>query len=596
MKENELKRLLQTLHDNLNILEEREAKFGGNAPLELLNQLEDHRTAISLVEARLKGDLSDDQLEAQLAPLALGLDRGGDVVFGDKVIGGKNYIHIGALVVPVVPVILVGLGLLGLLGFISYRTLNPAPLPTPTIVQGPVQMDGLFNVAVAEFGQVDSSGQVQSSTDGQQLSRRIYEALRLEFDSLPVDLRQEFQPVVWHDSLPPEAKGVTIGIIPGDTPEARTEAASALARQLNANVIIYGNLVFNQDSAGFVPEFYVASLHGEADEIVGRHQLGAPISIQLPLNLDQQAGLSLNKKLVSRTRALSRFTLGLMYDLGGFSQDAFQVFQESLEQLDWDESSGQEIFAYFLGRSALFLNRDEQAEAAFEQARAANPAYARPYVGLGSVYYKQAQCRLLDAAGLGEQDDPAYDQACQRPDGSYIAPCEANGPDCLALAQETAERATASYQQAIDQADAAVEPQTRLIAQLGLGSAYRLQGEVTIYRGQDEQAAALFDQAVQTILPTLEPMEDAGQHRYLAQAYLYLGTAYAQQARISQDHGDTAGSISLHKKAREAYGHCAAQKEASPFDEILTQKIVAAGCIPYDRVSQEALAVLEGEP
>ncbi len=585
MNATELKRLLQTLHGNLNILHEREAKFGGNAPLELLNQIQDHRTAIAAVEARLRNDLSDEELEQQLAPLNLSLDRGGTVI------GGKNVIQIGALTVPVIPMVVAAVGLLGLLAFVTYRAVVPARLPIATPVQGPMQMTGLFNVAVAEFGQVDATGQVQPSADGRQLSRRIYEALQLEFDSLPVDLRQEFQPLLWHDTLPPENKGITIGIIPGASAEARTTAAAKLAQEINANVIIYGNLVLNQDTASFVPEFHVASLHGEADEIVGRHQLGAPISLQLPLNLDQQAGLSLNKKLVSRTRALSRFTLGLMYDLGGFSQDARQVFQQALQELDWDSSGGREVFYYFLGRSALFLNNDQEAQAAFEQAQASNPAYARPYVGLGSVSFKQAQCRLLDAAG----NDAAYNEVCQRKDGTYIAPCQAGGSDCLDQVRQETEQAIANYQQAMDQAEAAVEPQTGLIAQLGLGSAYRLQAETYAYLGQDDQAADLFDRAIQTILPALEPMKTAGQHRYLAQAYLYLGTAYAQQARIRQDHGDAAGSIDLYRQAREAYANCAAQKEASPYDEILTQKIIAAACAPYDQVSLEALAVLEGE-
>lgn len=584
MNATELKRLLQTLQGNLNILQEREAKFGGNAPLELLNQIQDHRTAIAVVEARLRDDLSDEELERQLAPLNLSLDRGGTVI------SGKNVIQIGALTIPVIPMVVAAVGLIGLLAFVSYRIVVPAPVPTATPVQGPVQMAGLFNVAVAQFGQVDAAGQVQPSVDGRQLSRRIYEALRLEFDNLPVDLRQEFQPLLWHDTLPPEDKGVTIGIIPGASTEARTTSAAKLAQEINANVIIYGNLVLNQNTASFVPEFYVASLHGEADEIVGRHQLGAPISLQLPLNLDQQAGLSLNKKLVSRTRALSRFTLGLMYDLGGFSQDARQVFQLALQELDWDSTGGREVFYYFLGRSALFLNDDQEAQTAFEQAQASNPGYARPFVGLGSVSFKRAQCQLLDAA----ESDQAYNEVCRRKDGSYIAPCQGSGADCLGQVRQETEQAIANYQQAMDQAEAAVEPQTGLIAQLGLGSAYRLQAETYAYLGRDDQAGTLFDRAIQTILPTLGPMNAAGQHRYLAQAYLYLGTAYAQQARIRQDRGDVSGSIDLYRQAREAYANCAAQKEASPYDEILTQKIIAAACAPYDRVSQEALAVLEG--
>lgn len=44
----DLQEQLVTLHKNLNNLREREAKYGGNAPLELTNQIDDHLTAIDL--------------------------------------------------------------------------------------------------------------------------------------------------------------------------------------------------------------------------------------------------------------------------------------------------------------------------------------------------------------------------------------------------------------------------------------------------------------------------------------------------------------------------------------------------------------------
>ena len=41
------KAALAKLNQNLNILQEWAAKYGGNAPLKLLNQLDDHRQAIT---------------------------------------------------------------------------------------------------------------------------------------------------------------------------------------------------------------------------------------------------------------------------------------------------------------------------------------------------------------------------------------------------------------------------------------------------------------------------------------------------------------------------------------------------------------------
>jgi hypothetical protein len=52
------KAVLTKLHQNLNILREREARYGGNAPLELVNQIDDHEKAIALTEQAVVGELS----------------------------------------------------------------------------------------------------------------------------------------------------------------------------------------------------------------------------------------------------------------------------------------------------------------------------------------------------------------------------------------------------------------------------------------------------------------------------------------------------------------------------------------------------------
>jgi WD40 repeat protein len=79
----ELKSQLITLNKNLSILQERQAKYGGNAPLELVNQLDDHRTAIDLVQQALAGELTQAELEEQLAPLNLALGPGPQISMGD---------------------------------------------------------------------------------------------------------------------------------------------------------------------------------------------------------------------------------------------------------------------------------------------------------------------------------------------------------------------------------------------------------------------------------------------------------------------------------------------------------------------------------
>jgi tetratricopeptide (TPR) repeat protein len=87
----DLKKLLENLHKNLQILKEREAKCGGDAPLSLLNQIEDYQTAITLTENALEGNISVDDLIEGLKPLHLDIDGGGTqiTIEGDKIEGDR---------------------------------------------------------------------------------------------------------------------------------------------------------------------------------------------------------------------------------------------------------------------------------------------------------------------------------------------------------------------------------------------------------------------------------------------------------------------------------------------------------------------------
>jgi hypothetical protein len=60
---------LLKLTDNLNLLREREARYGGNAPLELVNQIADHQEAIALTEQAIQGELSEAAWREALEPL-----------------------------------------------------------------------------------------------------------------------------------------------------------------------------------------------------------------------------------------------------------------------------------------------------------------------------------------------------------------------------------------------------------------------------------------------------------------------------------------------------------------------------------------------
>jgi tetratricopeptide (TPR) repeat protein len=574
MNETELKGLLQTLHRQLNILKEREAKFGGDAPLRLLNQIEDHQTALKLVEARLRDDISADELEESLAPLNLSLDRRGDT----EIVSGRNIIKIGTLVIPTVPLVALLVVVVGVLAFLGWNFIGPA------------KMEGRFNVAVAEFGQIDEGQNVQRSQVGGLFSKWVFDDLQAENEAYPASSRVE----MWHDSLPLTQKRTTIGIVPGATPDKRANAANELAQKINADVVLYGHLALDKNPADFLLEFYVSPrLRPEAGTTIGRYQLGDPIRV--PRNFDPEDALSRETvagPLATRSNALFWLLLGLREELLGRSEQALKIFRQAEEQLaSLEDEDGKDVLYFFIGQSELFLNNDVEAQQALEKALAINPQFARARTALGSVYFKRAQCRLFDMAN---QKTESASLVCQRKDESWIAGCELSPDQCQGLVEEDIEQTIDYYQQGLDLAEKYESQLAIHVARLAVSGGYILAGQIYARSGDDDEASRHFESAIAELQAILEPLAQAEQYRFLGQAYQALGTAYAQQAVTLQNQGDLKGSIGLFEKAQAAFGLCIEQAENAPYaDEILVGQVVA-GCKSYYKVAEEALLNLEG--
>ncbi len=575
MDKSELKQLLAQLQRQLNILREREAKFGGETPLALLNQLEDHVTAVAWVERCLAGEISAETLREKLEPLLLDLDRGGtEIVAGDK-----SVIKIGTLVVPTVPLLALLLVVVAALAFLAFNFL------------GPRKMSGRFNVVVADFGQLGPNGAVERSDTGRQLSTWVFQELQTQNESYPEGNGIQ----IWHDSLPLTEKLASIGLISGATPAERAGTAAALAKKIGADVLIYGHME-TAERPLFTLEFYVSSrLRGETDTTIGRYRLGQPLPV--PANFDPNDVLAreaLAAPLVTRTEALFWLILGLKEDLLGRSAQALTILRQAEAALsDWKEQGeGKETLYFFIGRSALFLNRDVEAKQALEKALAINPDYARARIALGSVTYKRAQCLLQDTAG---QPGEGCANLCQGDEAGCRAACRLPPEECLALVRQGLEQTVTSYQRGLDLATGAGEAQIELIARFALATAYLLEGQTEYYLENDEAAIGFLDKAIQTTESLLSLLTEAEQYRFLGQAYLTLGNAYTLQGRIRQDQADKDDSIRLYEKARETYARCTGLQQQVPYiDQILVEQVISA-CQDSDRVTVEALHFIKGE-
>lgn len=473
------------------------------------------------------------------------------------VIVGKNIVKIGTLVIPTVPVLALLAVVVAAILFAAVQFL------------GPTEMSDIYNVAVADIGQIDERGRMVRSETGSWLSEWIYDELVAANEQHAAGNRV----TLWHDSLPITQKRPELGWIEGQTTEARALSAQKLAEQINADVLVYGHLSPEQDDRSLVLEFYVSSrLRGEVDLTIGRYQLGDPVPIVAGFDPEDTLDREIVGRLVTRrASALFWLLLGLREDLLGRPAQALDIFQQAEAELpEWQEQGeGKETLHFFVGRAALFQKDDQLAEQALLRSLQSNPHYHRAQIALGSVHLWRAQ--------------------------NVLAASQEIRPTDVEHALEELEQTIAAYERGLELAQSVQEPMIEVIARLALGSAQTLRGQV-YYVYLDDLASAdhLFDAAIDQVSQVLEPLQSAGQDRYLAQAYDYVGTAFTQQAGVHRAQGNLGSSQALYGRALDAYEQCIALgQNAGLRDEILSQRI-APLCEQHARVAREAQTAMQG--
>ncbi len=426
---------------------------------------------------------------------------------------------------------------------------------------GPTRMDpeSTMNVAVTEVGAIDAQGEMRASADGDLIRTWIVGALAAGNAASQAERRM----LVWHDGLPRTQKRPKLGYLAGRTPDERALAAEALAGRIGADVIIYGHLEPVEDASQFVQEFYVAPrLRPEANETIGRYQLGAPIPV--PPNLaraDSLAKEAVAAQVGDRSQALFRLLLALRDDLlGRHEQALIQLKQTADELTSWGErGEGKEILYYLMARQTLFLKRYAEAEGLVTQALASNPAYPRAYVVLGGVGVRRAQ------------ELPLFQSLAEA------------GP---------LDQADAAYTKAVELATAADDRRMELIARLGMAGGHVTRGNLLFGLNtpeDDPEAARWLEQVVAETRPLLAPLDEIRQYRLLAQAYSYLGIAAWRLAALAERQNDPERARGLYVQARDALAACEDQVKRLPEDRTLAESIVAGSCTP---AKQEVLKAL----
>jgi hypothetical protein len=361
-------------------------------------------------------------------------------------------------------------------------------------MNGPKPMPELgYNLAVAAFDTPEANGDAGAAEVARAIGDWFFSAVEKDVAHRPENLQYNLRG-------PQE-----IGVVAGATAAERAAAARKKAQELKAAVLIYGT-VFAQDGQYYVqPEFYVndQDTFFYASSLVGPNQLGAPITVTLPLNPGGQ--FQITEALDARRQVLEHTILGL----GQFFIDEYEQakgeFRSAANTPNWSDAEGKEI-SYLLIAAAALRQYDmmaapaslDDAERALRKAHAINEQFARAQLGLGTI--------LVERAGL---IDPHATTA---------------GPGQVALLKEAA----TWFEGARTARDQGPMDFIGIKADYGLGRVHLLGAQLHAEGYTFEKAEKYFH----AVISAVDQADFAYLQRFSAQAHAGLGWA----AGLQQDH------------------------------------------------------------
>ncbi|MEZ4767927.1 MAG: hypothetical protein R2844_05810 [Caldilineales bacterium] len=323
-------------------------------------------------------------------------------------------------------------------------------------------------------------------------------------------------------------------------------------RALNAQIVIYGNLVSGDNGDDLQIEFYVSPQESEKEfnALLGSQALGG--SVRLPASFSGASALtniSADAPLKLRSRIIFWLTVALTQDLLGDPAQSLATLQRAEQDLtDWQESDGKELLYFLQGREHLFLDQYDAARSAFDRAATINPSYARAEVALGSVNSVIANKEETDAERVA--DDSALRQAID------------------------------AQQRGISEAQSAGDAFTAALAKAALAQSLDVLCISHLNLGQIEQAANSCQDALNIASEAVVYFSETQENRIYAQALLGQGLAHFGLNYVSDARGDREQALADLAAAEDAFTACIAQGPLAEFDKVLQKDVVADACQP----------------
>ncbi|MEM7532043.1 MAG: hypothetical protein AAF639_07705 [Chloroflexota bacterium] len=499
----------------------------------------------------------------------------------ENVAVGKNIFQInvaGRNITPYIVVIM--LATLVVVSYLVYPTVEPIWNPWP--------MEGDFNIAVADFGVLDMTGEGQSrmrrSDFGSQLSASIYGQMTDAYNLLKDEGGFELNVLLWHDSLGRgDGKNVQLGLIEGATPEARTASAQALAARIQADMIVYGYLTEENDPESLVLEFYydAPAREGHPDILWGGHEFGQPISAGISYKVNPStAKRTVVQSLIPRIRGLTWITQALAELLAGQPERALRILRDVDAALvdEWQDEDGKEIYYLMLGSAAFSVGDFDLAQTSLETAIALAPDYVPALDMLGSVYLYRAQLYIFRETGI-----PENQAECIAED------LVANSDDTLALAMANTETAIDYLQQALALAPDWYWPPYQYRVQLDLGIGYFARGYWGLLTGDVETVTTNLALAEQTFDEALVGFPPEEQPVFYARVQERLAAVDRIRAHVSLQQENKLETIDWLEQSIDHNQACIDLREQTAGSIYFQKRILTCSCIP---AHEEAITVL----
>ena len=345
----------------------------------------------------------------------------------------------------------------------------------------PSKMTGDFNIAVAEFTPVGDSETKVASILSQQVFRFLDDQAKLiTFENVQVAHKN-------------------IGVI------TSAEEAKALAKKINAQVVIYGDVTTIGNQVRLTPQFYVAeAFRADAAELNGEQRLAAPITFPIDSLLTSTPDPL--ERIQERAVIMTEFTKSLVY----LSTENMPLSKEAIgKAILYSEREapfeGREVLYLFASQIARLQGDQGSAQSFADEALRINPAYGRGYIAKANVFYDEVNLyRAIEnykkAQGLPDQPIGAYivEKASLGIGNSYWVQLQyvkqTPNPDPAAV-KDLEQRALDNYQHLIELYSQQKNPETNL-KELAARAYYGV-GKISESRGQLQEAQKMYEQARQ---------------------------------------------------------------------------------------------------